>query len=66
VEDFIRLLKTLSEARGPSGFEDEVRGVVIRGMEPYVDEVVDRWVTSSASGGETRTTGPWWRHIWTR
>ncbi len=43
MEDFIRLLKTLSEARGPSGFEDEVRGVVIRGMEPYVDEVVDRW-----------------------
>ncbi len=43
MEDFIRLLKTLSEARGPSGFEDEVREVVIRGMEPYVDEVVDRW-----------------------
>jgi putative aminopeptidase FrvX len=43
VEDFIRLLKTLSEARGPSGFEDEVREVVIREMEPYVDEVVDRW-----------------------
>jgi endoglucanase len=43
MEDFIRLLKTLSEARGPSGFEDEVREVVIREMEPYVDEVVDRW-----------------------
>ena len=43
MEDFIRLLKTLSEARGPSGFKDEVREVVIRGMEPYVDEVVDRW-----------------------
>ncbi len=43
MEDFIRLLKTLSEARGPSGFEDEVREVVIREMELYVDEVVDRW-----------------------
>ncbi len=44
MEDFIRFLKTLSEARGPSGFEDEVRGVVIREMEPYVDEVVvDGW-----------------------
>jgi len=44
VEDFIRLFKTLSEARGPSGFEDEVREVVIKEMEPYVDEVVvDRW-----------------------
>jgi len=44
MEDFIRLLKTLSEARGPSGFEDEVREVVIKEMEPYVDEVVvDKW-----------------------
>jgi putative aminopeptidase FrvX len=44
MEDFIRPLKTLSEARGPSGFEDEVREVVIREMEPYVDEVVvDGW-----------------------
>ena len=43
MEDFIRLLKTLSETRGPSGFKDEVREMVIREMEPYVDEVVDRW-----------------------
>jgi putative aminopeptidase FrvX len=43
MEDFVRLLKTLSEARGPSGFEDEVRGVVVKEVEPYVDEVVDRW-----------------------
>jgi endoglucanase len=44
MEDFIRLLKTLSEARGPSGFEDEVREVMIKEMGPYVDEVVvDRW-----------------------
>jgi hypothetical protein len=28
MEDFIRLLKTLSEARSPSGLEDEVREVV--------------------------------------
>jgi putative aminopeptidase FrvX len=43
MEDFIRLLKTLSEARGPSGFEDEVREVVVKEVEPYVDKVVDRW-----------------------
>ncbi|ABP50050.1 MAG: M42 family metallopeptidase [Pyrobaculum sp.] len=44
MEDFVQLLKKLSEARGPSGFEDEVREVVIREMEPYVDEVVvDKW-----------------------
>jgi putative aminopeptidase FrvX len=43
MEDFVRLLKTLSEARGPSGFEYEVREVVIKEVEPYVDEVVDRW-----------------------
>ena len=42
MEDFVRLLKTLSEARGPSGFEDEVREVEIREVEPYVDEAVDR------------------------
>ncbi|MEM1616231.1 M42 family metallopeptidase [Pyrobaculum sp.] len=44
MEDFFQLLKKLSEARGPSGFEDEVREVVVKEMEPYVDEVVvDRW-----------------------
>jgi len=44
MEDFLRLLKRLSEARGPSGFEDEVREVVVEEVEPYVDEVVvDRW-----------------------
>lgn len=44
MEEFISLLKKLSEARGPSGFEDEVRELVIKEMEPYVDEVtVDRW-----------------------
>lgn len=44
MDDFVQLLKKLSEARGPSGFEDEVREVVIKEMEPYVDEVVvDRW-----------------------
>ncbi|MFN3804506.1 MAG: M42 family peptidase, partial [Pyrobaculum sp.] len=44
MEGFVSLLKRLSEARGPSGFEDEVRDVVVGEMEPYVDEVyVDRW-----------------------
>jgi putative aminopeptidase FrvX len=36
MEDFIRLLKKLSEARGPSGFEDEVREVVVKEVEPYI------------------------------
>jgi putative aminopeptidase FrvX len=36
MEDFVRLLKTLSEARGPSGFEDEVREVVVKEVEPFV------------------------------
>jgi len=67
VEDFIRLLKTLSEARGPSGFEDEVREVVIKEMEPYVDEVlVDRWGKVIGVKRGARITGPWRRRIWTR
>ncbi len=42
--EFLSLLKRLSEARGPSGFEDEVRELVVRELEPHVDEVyVDRW-----------------------
>ena len=44
MDDFFELLKKLAEARGPSGFEDEVRELVAREMEPFVDEVVvDRW-----------------------
>ncbi|AEA12182.1 aminopeptidase from family M42 [Thermoproteus uzoniensis 768-20] len=44
MDDFKPLLKRLSEAFGPSGFEDEVREIVIAEMEPYVDELfVDRW-----------------------
>lgn len=43
-EGFIDLLKKLSEAFGPSGFEDDVREIVIKEMEPYVDELeVDKW-----------------------
>jgi len=43
-EEFVTLLKSLSEAFGPSGFEDEVRELVIKEMEPYVDELeVDKW-----------------------
>ncbi|MGC8569944.1 MAG: M42 family metallopeptidase [Caldivirga sp.] len=43
-EGFLTLLRELSEAFGPSGFEDEVRELVIREMEPYVDELeVDKW-----------------------
>mgnify|MGYP001772763526 FL=1 len=43
-EEFINLLRKLSEAFGPSGFEDEVRELVVKEMEPYVDELeVDKW-----------------------
>lgn len=44
MEDFKGLLKRLSEAFGPPGFEDEVREIVVEEMGPYVDELfVDRW-----------------------
>lgn len=33
------LLKRLTEAMGPSGFEEEVRGVIRSEIEPYVDRV---------------------------
>ncbi len=43
-QEFINLLKKLSEAFGPSGFEDEVRDLVIKELEPYVDDLmIDRW-----------------------
>jgi len=43
-QEFIQLLKKLSEAFGPSGFEDEVRDLVIDELNPYVDELfIDRW-----------------------
>ena len=43
-QEFIDLLKRLSEAFGPSGFEDEVRDLVIKELEPYVDElIIDKW-----------------------
>jgi putative aminopeptidase FrvX len=38
-----RLLKTLTEALGPSGYEDAVRRIVLKEVKPLVDEVrVDR------------------------
>ena len=43
-QEFIDLLKRLSEVFGPSGFEDEVRDLVIKELEPYVNDlIVDRW-----------------------
>lgn len=43
-QEFIDLLKRLSEAFGPSGFEDEVRDLVIKELGPYVDDlIVDKW-----------------------
>ncbi|BDR91392.1 M42 family metallopeptidase [Vulcanisaeta souniana] len=43
-QEFIDLLKKLSEAFGPSGFEDEVRDLVIRELGPYVDDLItDKW-----------------------
>ncbi|WP_069806519.1 M42 family metallopeptidase [Vulcanisaeta thermophila] len=44
VPEFVELLRRLSEAFGPSGFEDEVRELVIKELEPLVDELfVDKW-----------------------
>ena len=44
VQGFIQLLRKLSEAFGPSGFEDEVRDLVVSELSPYVDELfIDRW-----------------------
>ncbi|MFB6469890.1 MAG: M42 family metallopeptidase [Vulcanisaeta sp. AZ3] len=44
IQDFIELLRRLSEAFGPSGFEDEVRELVVEELSPYVDEVfIDKW-----------------------
>ncbi|MGC8606936.1 MAG: M42 family metallopeptidase [Vulcanisaeta sp.] len=43
-QEFIDLLKRLSEAFGPSGFEDEVRDLVIKELGSYVDDlIVDKW-----------------------
>ncbi|MEW8955511.1 M42 family metallopeptidase [Clostridium sp.] len=37
------LLKTLCDAKGPSGFEGEVRNIILKEVEPYVDSIrVDR------------------------
>lgn len=44
VQEFIGLLRRLSEAFGPSGFEDEVRDLVIKELSPYVNELfIDKW-----------------------
>ncbi|MDP7976624.1 MAG: M42 family metallopeptidase [TACK group archaeon] len=43
-QQFIELLRELSEAFGPSGHEEEVREIVLREMRPYADEIrVDKW-----------------------
>jgi tetrahedral aminopeptidase len=39
IVDSVELLKTLSDAFGPSGFEDEVCEILQRLIEPYVDEM---------------------------
>ena len=42
--EIFQLIKKLCEAFGPSGFEDEVRDLIIKEMERYVDELkIDRW-----------------------
>jgi len=33
------LLKKLASAFGPSGFEDEVRDIIVKELEPYVDSI---------------------------
>ena len=56
-EEFRSLLFRLADSFGVSGFEDDIRGLVIRELEPYADEVtVDRWgnviaVKRGARGG---------------
>ena len=39
MSETIELLRELSQAFGVAGFEDEVRGIVQRAVEPYVDEM---------------------------
>lgn len=39
LERIEELLKKLASAFGPSGFEDEVRNMVIKELEPYVDSI---------------------------
>jgi endoglucanase len=34
-----RLLKELSEAKGPSGFEEDVRAIMVREMKPFVSKL---------------------------
>ena len=44
IEEFYNLLEKLSNAFGVSGFEDEIREIVIKELEPYADEVtVDKF-----------------------
>ena len=43
-EEFRDLLFKLADAFGVSGFEDDIREIVIRELEPHADEVtVDKW-----------------------
>ncbi len=42
--EFFELLKRLADAFGVSGFEDDIREIVIKELEPYADKVeIDRW-----------------------
>ncbi len=44
MKEFVDLLKRLTNAFGPSGFEDEVREIVIEELKPLVNKVaVDQW-----------------------
>ncbi len=44
VEDFYNLLSRLADSFGVSGFEDDIRDIIIREVEPYADELsVDKW-----------------------
>ena len=43
-DEFFSLLARLADAFGVSGFEDDIRSLVIEELEPYADEItVDKW-----------------------
>ena len=46
-----KLLQTLTETFGPSGYEDNVRAIVRNEVEPLADEIRDGLLTGSGDTG---------------
>ncbi|BEP16848.1 M42 family metallopeptidase [Pyrofollis japonicus] len=64
IDEFWSLLKKLSDAFGVSGFEDEIRGIVMDELRSAADEVrVDKWgnVIAVKRGGDTKVM--WAAHM---